>query len=152
MEVEASRVLWVQSLERKLRYTTIISDGDSKTYNEIIKLNPYPGTEVVKIINLFQVPIVFCLDQLIETMANRPRRLTSEEAQQNILKWIRSCRFNSSSSESGSDEIDQSGDDSLDIGERIVTAIDLGLKGRPNQQARERDQLEKPRSLDLTHS
>ncbi|GFO44374.1 hypothetical protein PoB_007087900 [Plakobranchus ocellatus] len=48
MEVEASRVMWGRSMARNLRYTTLISDGDSKTHNELLRLDPYPGIEVVK--------------------------------------------------------------------------------------------------------
>ncbi|GFO03882.1 hypothetical protein PoB_003038700 [Plakobranchus ocellatus] len=48
MKVEASRVMWGRSMARNLRYTTLISDGDSKTHNELLRVDPYPGTEVVK--------------------------------------------------------------------------------------------------------
>ncbi|GFO37156.1 hypothetical protein PoB_006366100 [Plakobranchus ocellatus] len=49
MEVEASQVMWGHSMARNLRYTTLISDVDSKIHNELLRLDPYPGTEVVKI-------------------------------------------------------------------------------------------------------
>ncbi|KAK3785208.1 hypothetical protein RRG08_042154 [Elysia crispata] len=35
-------------MERNLGYTTIISDGHSKTHSEILQLDPYAGFEVVK--------------------------------------------------------------------------------------------------------
>ena len=34
---------------RKLRYTHYIGDGDSNTYLDIVKNNPYPGTVVEKL-------------------------------------------------------------------------------------------------------
>ena len=34
---------------RKLRYTHYIGDGDSKTYNEVLKNDPYPGIVVEKL-------------------------------------------------------------------------------------------------------
>ncbi|GFO39979.1 hypothetical protein PoB_006648400 [Plakobranchus ocellatus] len=40
MEVGASKVLWGRSMKINFRYTTNISDGDSKTYNKIVKLKP----------------------------------------------------------------------------------------------------------------
>jgi hypothetical protein len=46
MEVEAAKVLWNRSVDSyKLRYTTILSDGDSKTFNELNSTRPY-GKEV----------------------------------------------------------------------------------------------------------
>ena len=42
MEVEAARVLWRRSVQRhKLRYTTLLSDGDAKTFTELSKIKPY---------------------------------------------------------------------------------------------------------------
>lgn len=42
MEVEAARVLWRRSVQRhKLRYTTLLSDGDAKTFAELTKIKPY---------------------------------------------------------------------------------------------------------------
>ncbi|GFO39558.1 hypothetical protein PoB_006606300 [Plakobranchus ocellatus] len=35
-------------MARNLRYTTVISDGDSKTHNELLRLDRYTGIEVVK--------------------------------------------------------------------------------------------------------
>lgn len=46
MEVEAARVLWLRSVaQHKLRYTIILSDGDSKTFQMLSDLKPY-GEEV----------------------------------------------------------------------------------------------------------
>ncbi|KAK7101737.1 hypothetical protein V1264_020074 [Littorina saxatilis] len=42
MEVEAARVLWGRSVSRhNLRYTVILSDGDTKTFQELSKIKPY---------------------------------------------------------------------------------------------------------------
>ncbi|KAK8721717.1 hypothetical protein OTU49_012530, partial [Cherax quadricarinatus] len=52
MESEAAVMMWERSLENKLRYKTIVSDGDSNTYKAIADLNdgegPYPGVNVEK--------------------------------------------------------------------------------------------------------
>lgn len=49
MEVEGAKVIWLRSTDEKLRYTTILSDGDCKTYNELCKLQPYgPDCPIVK--------------------------------------------------------------------------------------------------------
>ncbi|XP_069961373.1 uncharacterized protein [Cherax quadricarinatus] len=52
MEVEAALIIWQRSLKQKLRYKTIVSDGDSATYKGIIELNdgagPYQGLQVTK--------------------------------------------------------------------------------------------------------
>ena len=34
--------------ELKLRYTTYISDGDSKAYPSVVAANPYPGKDIIK--------------------------------------------------------------------------------------------------------
>ena len=42
MEVEAARVLWRRSVEKhKLRYVTMPSDGDSKTFNVLNSIKSY---------------------------------------------------------------------------------------------------------------
>ncbi|RUS68776.1 hypothetical protein EGW08_023461 [Elysia chlorotica] len=50
MEVKAAEVLWSRSIEpHKLRYTTIVSDGDSKAHTRLLELMPYgPDEEVLK--------------------------------------------------------------------------------------------------------
>ncbi|XP_005090918.1 uncharacterized protein LOC101850529 [Aplysia californica] len=48
MEVAAAAVMWGRSEQYGLRYTTMISDGDSKTYNELTKNPPYDGIAVTK--------------------------------------------------------------------------------------------------------
>ena len=42
MEVEYAECLWKRSVEKnKYRYTTMLSDGDSKAYDAVIALRPY---------------------------------------------------------------------------------------------------------------
>lgn len=50
MEVEAARVLWRRSIERnKMRYVTMLSDGDSKTHSELCSIKPYgPDYDIEK--------------------------------------------------------------------------------------------------------
>ena len=49
MEVEAAKVIWKRSVERyKLRYTTIVSDGDAKTFSQLTQLNPYGDGHPIK--------------------------------------------------------------------------------------------------------
>ncbi|KAK8748456.1 hypothetical protein OTU49_016156, partial [Cherax quadricarinatus] len=52
MEVEAALIIWQRSQKMKLRYKTIVSDGDSATYKGIVELNdgagPYEGIHVAK--------------------------------------------------------------------------------------------------------
>ncbi|GFO14624.1 hypothetical protein PoB_004112900 [Plakobranchus ocellatus] len=47
MEVRIAEVLWGRSIQRyNLRYTTIVSDGDSKSFNRLLELQPY-GSDVL---------------------------------------------------------------------------------------------------------
>ncbi|GFO27428.1 hypothetical protein PoB_005393300 [Plakobranchus ocellatus] len=47
MEVRIAEVLWGRSIQRyNLRYTTIVSDGDSKSFNRLLELQPY-GSNVL---------------------------------------------------------------------------------------------------------
>ncbi|KAL7648338.1 UNVERIFIED_CONTAM: hypothetical protein RMT77_000244 [Armadillidium vulgare] len=48
MEGEIAEVLFARSVERGLRYTTILSDDVSPTFNRLTKLNPYGKTSPVK--------------------------------------------------------------------------------------------------------
>ena len=48
MEVEGARRLWTRSVaQHKLRYTTMLSDGDCKTFNELQNERPY-GDVLIK--------------------------------------------------------------------------------------------------------
>ena len=48
MEVEGARRLWTRSVaQHKLRYMTMLSDGDCKTFNELQNERPY-GDVLIK--------------------------------------------------------------------------------------------------------
>ncbi|PSN34640.1 hypothetical protein C0J52_24823 [Blattella germanica] len=46
MEVAAAEVIWKRSLQHKFRYTTMVADGDAKTFSNLQKLSVY-GPEVI---------------------------------------------------------------------------------------------------------
>ncbi len=49
MEMECAKRIWERSEEtHKLRYTTILSDGDSKTYDSLVQNKVYGETEIKK--------------------------------------------------------------------------------------------------------
>ena len=48
MEVEAAEILWNRSMERGFRYTTMVSDGDSKSFRHLTNLRVYGDVEVHK--------------------------------------------------------------------------------------------------------
>lgn len=49
MEVTAADILWKRSLTFKMRYTTLLSDGDSKTFNHLVNSEVYgPDITIVK--------------------------------------------------------------------------------------------------------
>ncbi|GFO19521.1 hypothetical protein PoB_004602600 [Plakobranchus ocellatus] len=47
--VKVAEILWLRSIERhKLRYVTLVSDGDSKAYNRICEVAPYGEAQIEK--------------------------------------------------------------------------------------------------------
>ena len=48
MEVEDAEILWNRSLERNLRYTTMVSDGDSKSFKHLTNKRVYGDVELHK--------------------------------------------------------------------------------------------------------
>ena len=50
MEVEGARQMWSRSVAqyRRLLYTTILSDGDRKTFHVLLKERPYGSTHIKK--------------------------------------------------------------------------------------------------------
>ena len=48
MEVEAVEILWNRSLERNFRYTTMVSDGDSKSFKHLTNTRAYGDVELHK--------------------------------------------------------------------------------------------------------
>ncbi|KAK3732129.1 hypothetical protein RRG08_026511 [Elysia crispata] len=48
MEVKAAEVLWSRSVQRhKMRYTTMVSDGDSKAHTKVLEIQPYGPNEFI---------------------------------------------------------------------------------------------------------
>ena len=48
MEVQAAEHLWTRSLNRGFRYTTMLSDGDAKTFNHLTSLQVYGDVVIQK--------------------------------------------------------------------------------------------------------
>lgn len=48
MEAEISKVLWKRSTDKGFSYTTLVSDGDCKTFNELLSLKPHSDIEIEK--------------------------------------------------------------------------------------------------------
>ena len=49
MEVESAKRLWSRSLEmHHMRYTGMLGDGDSKAFNAVQELAPYPGVTIMR--------------------------------------------------------------------------------------------------------
>ena len=50
MEKESAKRMWARSVNRyQVRYTEMLSDGDSTAFKEVVDLNPYPEHEIVKL-------------------------------------------------------------------------------------------------------
>lgn len=75
MEQEAAKRMWARSVSRhQLRYTQMLSDGDSSAFKEVLSLNPYPGHEVVKL---------ECINHAHKRMGTALRKLSAERK----LSW-----------------------------------------------------------------
>ena len=48
MEVEAAKRIWQRSADTGLRYTTMLSDGDSKAFDAIVSMRPYGDVDIKK--------------------------------------------------------------------------------------------------------
>lgn len=48
MEAEAAERLWKRSVDIGFRYTSVVSDGDSKTYDHLTSLEMYEGVVIEK--------------------------------------------------------------------------------------------------------
>ena len=49
MEPEAARIIWNRSVEKhQLCYSTFIGDGDSKSYQQVVNMDPYPLVPIHK--------------------------------------------------------------------------------------------------------
>lgn len=49
MEVAAAKVIWERSKSGKLRYVTMLSDGDSKAYDAVRDMKPYGDDDDLQI-------------------------------------------------------------------------------------------------------
>ncbi|ESO93471.1 hypothetical protein LOTGIDRAFT_175538 [Lottia gigantea] len=66
MEVEAAKVLWSRSLDSGFRYSTLISDGDSKSYDHINNLK------------LYNVEKQECINHVAKRMGTALRKLAKD--------------------------------------------------------------------------
>ena len=83
MESEGAMKLWTRSVEKlHLRYTTVISDGDSKTHKQLVDLQPY-GLDVV-------IEKNECVGHVEKRMGTRLRNLKKTKVYDKdgkLLKW-----------------------------------------------------------------
>ena len=71
MEVEAAEILWSRSMEKhNFRYTTVLSDGDSRTYKRLCDLDVYDGIPITK---------EECVNHVGKRMSTALRNLTKEK-------------------------------------------------------------------------
>ncbi|KAL2087970.1 hypothetical protein ACEWY4_016798 [Coilia grayii] len=72
MEQEVAKRMWGRSVYRhQLRYTEMLSDGDSAAFKEVVALNPYPGH--VKVVKLE------CINHVHKRMGTALRKLCAEQ-------------------------------------------------------------------------
>ncbi|XP_076458821.1 uncharacterized protein LOC143292431 [Babylonia areolata] len=75
MEVTGAKEIWTRSVEKhKFRYTTMLSDGDCKTYNELVALNPY-DTEISK---------EECINHVSKRLGTALRNLVSDNSKRGV--------------------------------------------------------------------
>ena len=48
MEVKAAEIMWARSLDRGFRYTTVVSDGDAKTFRHLCDMRVYGEVVIAK--------------------------------------------------------------------------------------------------------
>ena len=71
MEVEAAEILWTRSVEKhNFRYTTVLSDDDSRMYKRLCDLDVYDGVEIRK---------EECVNHVEKRMGTALRNLTKEK-------------------------------------------------------------------------
>ena len=59
MEAEGASILWGRSVEKnRLRYTTVISDGDAKSIVRLNSEHPY-GSDVIQVITFMLILFIF---------------------------------------------------------------------------------------------
>lgn len=70
MDVYAADVLWKRSESNGFRYTTLLSDGDSKTFNHLVKEEVYgPSVAILK---------EECINHVSKRLGTALRNLVSE--------------------------------------------------------------------------
>ena len=71
MEAASARVLWRRSVQRhKLRYTTLLSDGDAKTFAELTKIKPY-GEDI-------EIDKEECVNHVSKTLGSALRNIVTD--------------------------------------------------------------------------
>ncbi|KAL8574808.1 hypothetical protein ACOMHN_018862 [Nucella lapillus] len=75
--LEGAKVMWGRSVERnKMRYTTMLSDGDSKAFTELCKLNPYgPDHPITK---------EDCINHVAKRVGTALRNLVSDNKKRKV--------------------------------------------------------------------
>ena len=76
MEVGGGKVLWFRNKSLGLQYTTMLSDGDSKLYNELMALKPY-GRDVA----IYKEE---CINHVGKRLGSALRKLVSDQSKQKI--------------------------------------------------------------------
>jgi len=70
MEQESAKRMWGRSVNRhQVRYTQMLSDGDSAAFRGVVALNPYPGITVEKL---------ECINHAHKRMGTALRKLSSQ--------------------------------------------------------------------------
>lgn len=82
MEKEAAVILWGRSLELKLRYTVMVSDGDTNTYDAIKSMNKKKGPYGLE----YQVQKEECKNHLHKRMGNRLMGLKRSMREKKVVK------------------------------------------------------------------
>ena len=60
MEAEGASILWGRSVEKnRLRYTTVISDGDAKSNIRLNNEHPYGSDAVIQVITFMLILFIF---------------------------------------------------------------------------------------------
>lgn len=70
MEQEAAKRMWARSVDRhQVRYTEMLSDGDSSAFREVVTLNLYPDHQIIKL---------ECINHAHKRMGTALRKLSAE--------------------------------------------------------------------------
>ncbi|KAK3797630.1 hypothetical protein RRG08_054656 [Elysia crispata] len=89
MEVHASKIMWARSvMKHNMRYTIVVSDGDSKSFNAVSEKRPYgPDCMIEK------------EDYINHVCGRREGRLTQNVIRRLSIYFTRAVRSNTPSSE-----------------------------------------------------